>query len=330
MRRLLLRLRRQVPARLDGGDGRRAVTELARRRLRARRPRLPGRHRQRVSSATSRSTSLRARISAARVNLCITRRSHATVYASSSCRPFELAAAGAAIVSNPYNGIERWFEPGPSCSSSNDAAEAVAAYREPARRPRPGRGDRPRARERVLDEHTYRHRARRLFELVGVGGARREEDRDRPRVQRGGRDRPGDRRAARFRSRLDVSSSTTPRTTRRQIARARTVRTCRRPPVQPRDRRRRADGLPLRGRAAATTSPSGSTATGSTTRPSSAAARCGRRRRRGRHLRRLALCRRGRLPLVGRRGGSASASSPGPSRCSPASGSPIRRAGSRC
>ena len=32
-------------------------------------------------------------ISAARINLCITRRSHATVYASSSCRPFELASA---------------------------------------------------------------------------------------------------------------------------------------------------------------------------------------------------------------------------------------------
>ena len=44
-------------------------------------------------------------ISSARVNLCITRRSHASVYASSSCRPFELASSGAAIVSNPYEGI---------------------------------------------------------------------------------------------------------------------------------------------------------------------------------------------------------------------------------
>jgi spore maturation protein CgeB len=26
-----------------------------------------------------------------------------------------------------------------------------------------------RARERVLDEHTYRHRARRMLELVGAG-----------------------------------------------------------------------------------------------------------------------------------------------------------------
>ena len=45
----------------------------------------------RLSSATCRSTSFPRAISAARVNLCITRRSHAAVFASSSCRPFELA-----------------------------------------------------------------------------------------------------------------------------------------------------------------------------------------------------------------------------------------------
>jgi hypothetical protein len=110
-------------------------------------------------------------ISAARVNLCITRRSHATVYASSSCRPFELAAAGAPIVANPYAGIERWFEPGSELLVVDDADEAVAAYREllddPAQAEEMGR----RARERVLDEHTYRHRARQLLELVGIGVA---------------------------------------------------------------------------------------------------------------------------------------------------------------
>jgi glycosyltransferase involved in cell wall biosynthesis len=108
-------------------------------------------------------------ISAARVNLCITRRSHATVYASSSCRPFELASAGAAIVSNPYNGIERWFEPGSELLVVNDADEATAAIRDllddPAQAEEMGR----RARERVLDEHTYRHRARQLLQLVGLG-----------------------------------------------------------------------------------------------------------------------------------------------------------------
>jgi hypothetical protein len=107
-------------------------------------------------------------ISAARVNLCITRRPHATVYASSSCRPFELASSGAAIVSNPYNGIERWFEPGSELLVVDDADEATAAIRElledPAQAEEMGR----RARERVLDEHTYRHRARQLLDLVGA------------------------------------------------------------------------------------------------------------------------------------------------------------------
>jgi spore maturation protein CgeB len=108
-------------------------------------------------------------ISAARVNLCITRRSHASVYASSSCRPFELAAAGAAIVANPYEGIERWFEPGSELLVVADADEAVAAYRDllddPAQAEEMGR----RARERVLDEHTYRHRARRVLDLLDLG-----------------------------------------------------------------------------------------------------------------------------------------------------------------
>jgi Glycosyl transferases group 1 len=107
-------------------------------------------------------------ISAARINLCITRRSHATVYASSSCRPFELAAAGAAIVSNPYNGIERWFEPGSELLVVNNAEEAVAAYTDlladPAQAEEMGR----RARERVIDEHTYRHRARQLIQSLGL------------------------------------------------------------------------------------------------------------------------------------------------------------------
>jgi hypothetical protein len=107
-------------------------------------------------------------ISAARVNLCITRRSHASVYASSSCRPFELASAAAAIVSNPYEGIERWFEPGSELLVVGSAEEATDAYRallgDPGQAEELGR----RARERVLDEHTYRHRARRLLSLIGL------------------------------------------------------------------------------------------------------------------------------------------------------------------
>ena len=108
-------------------------------------------------------------ISQARINLNITRRSHATVYASSSCRPFELAAAGAAIVSNSYAGIERWFEPGQELLVVHDADEALTAYRRLLADPGEAEAMGVRARERVLDEHTYAHRARQLLSLVGLG-----------------------------------------------------------------------------------------------------------------------------------------------------------------
>ena len=167
-RRLLLRIRRQVPARLDEDDGRRAVAPRARARLRARRPRLPGRHRRRAELGDIPFNVFARAISAARVNLNMTRRPHATVAGSSTARPFELASSGAAIVSNPHEGIERWFEPGRELVIVESAEEAVAAYRElvadPAQAEEMGR----RARERVLDEHTYAHRARRLLELVGL------------------------------------------------------------------------------------------------------------------------------------------------------------------
>lgn len=110
-------------------------------------------------------------ISASRINLNVTRRSHATVPHSSTCRPFELAACGAAIVSNPHEGIDRWFEPGSEIVVVDSAEAAVEAYRglldDPAQALQMGE----RARERVLAEHTYVQRARQLLDLVGVGTA---------------------------------------------------------------------------------------------------------------------------------------------------------------
>jgi len=108
-------------------------------------------------------------IASARINLNVTRRAHATVEASSTCRLFELAACGAAIVSNPVAGIDRWFEPDREVRVVANADEAVSAYREllgdPGQAEELGR----RARERVLDEHTYAHRARRLLSLLDLG-----------------------------------------------------------------------------------------------------------------------------------------------------------------
>jgi Glycosyl transferases group 1 len=107
-------------------------------------------------------------ISSARVNLNVARRPHATVYASSTSRLFELAAAGAAIVTNPYEGIDRWFEPGGELVVVSNADEAVATYRALLDDPDAAEELGRRARERVLDEHTFAQRARRLLELVGV------------------------------------------------------------------------------------------------------------------------------------------------------------------
>src|ERR671936_363369 len=107
-------------------------------------------------------------ISSSRINLNVARKPHATMFASSTSRLFELAAAGAAIVTNPYNGIERWFEPGRELEVVSTADEAVGVYRDllgdPAAAEEMGR----RARERVIDEHTFAARARRLLELVGA------------------------------------------------------------------------------------------------------------------------------------------------------------------
>ena len=105
-------------------------------------------------------------ISAARINLNLTRRAHATVEGSSTCRPFELAAAGAAIVSNPHEGIERWFEPGEELLVVDDAEAALETYHMLLDDPGQAAAMGARARERVLDEHTYGHRARLMLRLL--------------------------------------------------------------------------------------------------------------------------------------------------------------------
>ena len=64
--------------------------------------------------------------------------------------------------------MERWFEPGRELLVVSSADDALVAYRDllsdPAQAEELGR----RARERVLDEHTYVHRAKRMLDLVGV------------------------------------------------------------------------------------------------------------------------------------------------------------------
>jgi len=114
-------------------------------------------------------------ISAARINLNLTRRAHATVEGSSTCRPFELAASGAAIVSNPHAGIERWFEPGNELVVVDDTETALATYHEllddPARRAEMGRRGRQRVESELAWEHQKGAYVAVFDELVGRSSA---------------------------------------------------------------------------------------------------------------------------------------------------------------
>ncbi len=100
-----------------------------------------------------------------KINLCITRGAHASVYGSSSSRPFELASMGCCIVANPYDGLEQWFEPDKEVFIVHSRDEALDRYRYLLTHDSERLAIGERARQRVLHEHTFQHRAR---QLVGV------------------------------------------------------------------------------------------------------------------------------------------------------------------
>jgi len=101
-----------------------------------------------------------------RINLNITKDTDAGIYGSSSARPFELAAMGCCIVTDAYEGVDEWFTEGKELCVARDARQAISIYStllsEDGVREALGKA----ARTRLLAEHTYRHRAARLIELV--------------------------------------------------------------------------------------------------------------------------------------------------------------------
>lgn len=101
-----------------------------------------------------------------RINLNITREAHATVFASASSRPFELAAMGCCIVSNPVEGIETWFEPGRELIIVHNVEEAVDTYQRLLADETERKALGEAARQRLLAEHTHRHRARELVDFL--------------------------------------------------------------------------------------------------------------------------------------------------------------------
>ena len=101
-----------------------------------------------------------------RINLNIARDSFASIYASSTARPFELAAMGCCIVSCPYNGLEKWFTPGREIIILSDDEDICGLYEhllsDESERLRIGQA----ARERVLKDHTYQNRAQEVIEHI--------------------------------------------------------------------------------------------------------------------------------------------------------------------
>ncbi|MBS7654462.1 glycosyltransferase [Candidatus Bathyarchaeota archaeon] len=111
---------------------------------------------------------------ASKINLNIFRTPMTEVYCSSSARLFELASMACCIVSNPAKGLEEWFEINKEVFVASDSEEAIELYTwllsSEDVRFNAGR----RARERVIKEHTYKHRAEYMInvlkQLVRKGG----------------------------------------------------------------------------------------------------------------------------------------------------------------
>jgi spore maturation protein CgeB len=88
------------------------------------------------------------------------------MYGASSARPFELASLGCCVVSDPYNGLEEWFEVGKEMFMVQDAGEAIQTYKKLLSSDELRRTTGEAARTRVLKEHTAQHRAKQLINLL--------------------------------------------------------------------------------------------------------------------------------------------------------------------
>jgi len=101
-----------------------------------------------------------------KINLNITRKHHAEIYCSSTARIFELASLECCIVSNPVNGLDKWFDLDEEIIVVNSEKEAIETYEWllPEEDVRVKMGEK--ARQRVLREHTHIHMAKKLLDII--------------------------------------------------------------------------------------------------------------------------------------------------------------------
>lgn len=101
-----------------------------------------------------------------RICLNITRSSHASVYASSSARPFELAAYGACIISNPCEGLGEWFDVGKEIIVVKNPDETIQWYMDLLQSEELRFKIGEAARRRVLKDHTWELRVDQVISVI--------------------------------------------------------------------------------------------------------------------------------------------------------------------
>jgi spore maturation protein CgeB len=82
---------------------------------------------------------------------------------------FEAAGAGACVITDAWEGIETFLEPGSEVLVASDADALMAHLVEMTKGRALQIGEA--ARRRVLAEHTYERRAEQVVELLGLGQA---------------------------------------------------------------------------------------------------------------------------------------------------------------
>jgi glycosyltransferase involved in cell wall biosynthesis len=101
-----------------------------------------------------------------KVNLNIVRDLHAEVPSTSTSRPFELAAMHCCIVSSPYKGLENWFDIQKEVIVGTSSRDCIEIYQmlmnDDELRMKMGTA----AANRVKKEHTSRHRAKQIIEIL--------------------------------------------------------------------------------------------------------------------------------------------------------------------
>jgi glycosyltransferase involved in cell wall biosynthesis len=111
-------------------------------------------------------TEWRKQCSGSKINLNVVRETHAKVFGTSTSRPFELASMKCCTVSAPYRGLENWFVVGKEILIARSSKECIELYRtlidDDDLRIKIGEA----ARARVKKEHTSRHRAEQIIDII--------------------------------------------------------------------------------------------------------------------------------------------------------------------